>query len=68
MSEKLSEYERQYEAANMLAESLRSRKLAEIMTDMEFDFKIPVQRSEVFDRANPEVMALYRKVSYARNL
>ena len=68
MNEQLSEYERRYEAVDALDEPSRSRLLAEIMSDMESEFKIPVQRSEVFDRANPAVMALYRKVSYARDL
>ena len=68
MNEQLSEYERRYEAVDALDEPSRSRLLAEIMSDMEFEFKIPVQQSEVFDRANPAVMALYRKVSYARDL
>lgn len=64
----LAGYERQYEAACLMKEPTRSRFLADLMTKMEYKFKIPMHRNEEFDAANKEVMALYRRISAARDL
>ncbi|WP_336046758.1 hypothetical protein [Solibacillus ferritrahens] len=64
----LASYERQFESACSMKEPTRSRFLSNIMDEMERKFKIPRQESNEFDAANPEVMALYSRVSSARDL
>lgn len=61
-------FERQFKSACSMKEPTRSRFLANIMTEMEWKFKIPMQRNDEFDTANKEVMALYRRISAARDL
>jgi len=50
--------------------SLRKReiRLGELMTEMEGVFKIPALKNTPWEEENPQVIELYRKVSYSRNL
>ena len=64
----LAGYERQYEAACSMKEPTRSRFLSDLLTKMEYKFKIPLQRNAEFDATNKEVMALYRRALAVRDL
>lgn len=64
----LAGFERQFKSACSMKEPTRSRFLANIMTEMEWRLKIPMQRNDEFNAANPEMMELYRRVSAARDL
>lgn len=55
MSSKLSDFE-------------RNKKLAALMTQMEIQFKIPMQRNIEWEKENRKVIALYRKISLSREL
>lgn len=47
---------------------LRSKRLANLMTDLEIAYKIPMLQSNNFHSNNGPVMQLYRTVSEARGL
>jgi hypothetical protein len=49
-------------------EPYRSRKLADLMDEMEREYKVPAVRNEVWESQNKMVIALYRKVSMSRSL
>lgn len=46
----------------------RESRLGELMTEMEGVFKIPMLKNTTWEKENPEVIELYRKVSESRNL
>jgi hypothetical protein len=46
----------------------RDITLASLMTEMEQTFQIPMMYYEAFEKVNPDVMHLYRQISYAREL
>lgn len=46
----------------------RESRLGELMTEMEGVFKIPMLKNTTWEKENPEVIELYRKVSDSRNL
>jgi hypothetical protein len=46
----------------------RDKQLAVLMTEMERQYKIPMQRSEAWEEQNRTVIALYRKISLSRTL
>ena len=50
--------------------SIRQRdgKLRELMIEMEMIFKIPMLKNMAWEKENPQVIELYRKVSDSRNL
>lgn len=50
--------------------SVRQReiRLGELMTEMEGLFKIPALKNTTWEKENPQVIELYRKVSDSRNL
>ena len=48
-------------------EPIRSARLATLMSDMEKIFNIPAFKDEEFNRKNPYVINLYRKISKARD-
>lgn len=50
-----------------LPEKEKNRKYAELMTEMEHNFKIPMLRDFEWERENRAVIALYRKISLSRN-
>lgn len=62
-------FETKYEEI-MRDPSLRQResRLSELMTEMEGVFKIPALKNTIWEKENPEVIELYRKVSDSRNL
>jgi hypothetical protein len=62
-------FESRYEEI-MRDPSLRKReiRLGELMTEMEGVFKIPALKNTPWEEENPQVIELYRKVSYSRNL
>lgn len=46
---------------------IRNKRLVTLMEDMERAYSIPLLYSVAFNSSNPEVMKLYRQVSYARD-
>ncbi|WP_251130001.1 hypothetical protein [Exiguobacterium sp. CH10] len=46
----------------------RESRLGELMTEMEGVFKIPMLKNTTWEKENPQVIELYRKVSESRNL
>ena len=46
----------------------RDSRLGELMTEMEGVFKIPMLKNTIWEKENPQVIELYRKVSDSRNL
>lgn len=49
-------------------EPYRSRKLADLMEEMEGEYKVPAARNEEWESRNRAVIALYRKISLSRDL
>jgi len=47
--------------------SRKDWKLAELMTEMERVFKIPISRKVAWENENRAVIALYRKISLSRS-
>lgn len=45
---------------------IKNKKLSKLMTKMECHFDIPPIKNELYNRAYPVVMALYKDVSNAR--
>lgn len=64
----LTEINREYE--NIMAAGLkphdRAVKLAELMTDMEGRFRIPMLKNPEWEKENKKVIAMYRKISISR--
>ncbi|MFK3988672.1 hypothetical protein [Exiguobacterium mexicanum] len=46
----------------------RDEQLRELMIEMEMIFKIPMLKNTTWEKENPQVIELYRKVSDSRNL
>lgn len=46
----------------------RENRLGELMTEMEGVFRIPALKNTTWEKENPQVIELYRKVSDSRNL
>ncbi|PGT78175.1 hypothetical protein [Bacillus sp. AFS040349] len=49
-------------------EPYRSRKLADLMDEMEGTYKVPATRNEEWERRNKSIIAMYRKISLSRSL
>ncbi|MFV8830136.1 hypothetical protein [Alkalihalobacterium sp. APHAB7] len=66
----LTELNKRYEELlkENVSESIRSKKLADLMTEMEGIYKIPMLRNEAWERDNRKVIALYRKISRSRDI
>jgi len=64
--DKLAKYKRRYRDAMNAAGSRRDFLLAEIMTDMEREFHIPVMRRIAEREVDAQVLAFYRFVSDSR--
>lgn len=62
-------FESRYEEI-MREPSIRQRdeQLRELMIEMEMIFKIPMLKNTTWEKENPQVIELYRKVSGSRNL
>jgi len=66
---KLSEYHRQYEQIMKMAPGWeRNRRLSELMTMMEKEYRIPLLRDPEWEKKNRAVIALYRKISMSRTM
>lgn len=65
----IKQFEERYEKI-MREPSIQQRehRLGELMTEMEATFKIPMLKNKTWEKGNPEVIELYRKVSDSRNL
>lgn len=48
------------------AQCLKDKRLAQLMTDLERAYSIPVLNNEEYNQKNPFVVQLYRAVSEAR--
>lgn len=48
--------------------NLRDAQLANLMTELEIKYKIPLIRDEEFEQKNPLLMQLYRTISELRSL
>ncbi|WP_297987400.1 hypothetical protein [uncultured Anoxybacillus sp.] len=64
--DKLAEYKKRYGEAMSAPRSRRGFLLAEIMTDMEREFRIPMLRDRAEKEIAPEVLRFYRLVSDSR--
>lgn len=66
----LAEFNKQYEAIihSDLSSNRKAVKLADLMTELERTFKIPMIRNEAWEKENKAVIALYRKISLSREL
>lgn len=49
-------------------QSIKDRRLANLMTDLEQAYGIPILRDQEFEKENPFVMQLYRTISEARSI
>lgn len=47
---------------------IRNIQLAALMTGMEKQFNIPIMRDDEYNKANPNIIELYRDISSARIL
>ena len=50
------------------AQCLKDKRLANLMTDLEQAYSIPILNDEDYNRENPFVVQLYRAVAEARNI
>lgn len=64
----LLDYQREYERIIHADQPRKDILLAGLMTEMEKQFKIPVQRNIEWERENIKVLAMYRKLSITRTL
>lgn len=66
----LTELNKRYEELlkENVSEPIRTKKLADLMTEMEGIYKIPMLRNEAWERDNRKVIALYRKISRSRDI
>lgn len=61
-------YEREFEYAMTFRKKIRAYKLANIMSDMERNFNIPMVTSPEFNQNHEDLIDLYLRISKARNL
>lgn len=66
--ESLKEYKRRYWQAMNAPKSRRDYLLAEIMTDMEIEYRIPLLEKRALETTNQEVLRLYREISESRSI
>ena len=66
----LGQFNTRYEAIihSNLSRNRKAVKLADLMTELEAEFKIPMVRNEKWEQENRAVIALYRKISMSRDL
>ena len=64
----INEYEKQYEVIITMPDGHhRDKALANLMTELEVHFQIPMLKNKEREIENPEVFELYQKVSLARS-
>jgi len=51
-----------------LPNETKGKKYADLMTEMERVYKIPILKDESWEQENRAVIAMYRKISMSRNL
>jgi len=70
MSKTLRWYHHKYERIlqSNLTDNQKSREYANLMTEMEHEFEIPILKNEEWEKKNKAVIALYRKISMSRSL
>jgi len=68
MQGRLAEYKCRYNDAMNASRSRRDFLLAEIMTDMEREFRIPFLRDRAEKEVDAEVLRLYRLISDSRSI
>ncbi|MCL6588180.1 MAG: hypothetical protein K6T72_17095 [Anoxybacillus sp.] len=66
--DKLAEYKKRYAEAMNASRSRRDFLLADIMTDMEREFRIPFLRDRAEKEVAPDVLRLYRLISDSRSI
>lgn len=62
----LQSYRERFNEIKKSDEPIRTKRLVSLMDDLEQSYNIPVFAMAVYEKNNPEVMALYREVSNAR--
>lgn len=68
MQERLQEYWQDYQEVMDKPRRRRDYMLADLMTDMEREFRIPMLASQAFNSQFPDVIRLYRTISQARGI
>lgn len=63
---KLSEINKRYEEIMQSDDQNKCRHLADLMTEMERHYKIPMLQNEEWEKENKAVIAMYRKISMSR--
>lgn len=67
MVNKIQMYRDQFLMINQCKDSrVKNKQLADLMTEMEWEFNIPALKDETYNKANPTVMELYLEVSNGR--
>lgn len=61
-----TEYSKILMLSNQLDQKDKDQRYAELMTDLEHKFKIPMMNSEAFEKKNPDIMRIYRQISDSR--
>jgi len=61
-------YARFNEIKKIEHEELKDKRLANLMNDLQLAYNIPMLNNPEFNKSNPEVIKLYRKVSRERAL
>lgn len=51
-----------------IKEPYRSRKLADLMDELERSYKVPAVKNEAWESQNKTIITLYRKISLSRKL
>lgn len=65
----LNEYDRLYrQIMKMPPGWKRDRRLTELMTMMEKEYRIPLLKDPEWEKKNREVITLYRKISMSRTM
>ncbi|MGG4180824.1 hypothetical protein ABEW03_16200 [Virgibacillus pantothenticus] len=65
--EKLQSFHERFDNIMQTPKRIRNKRLVALMEDMERTYNIPLLYSAAYTFNNPEVMKLYRQVSYARD-
>jgi hypothetical protein len=66
---RLTDYNRRYEMIMMSPPSpRRDKQLSELMDRMKREYGIPLFRDTEWEKRNPKIISLYRKISVSRTL
>ncbi|MFS0690971.1 hypothetical protein AB1K89_17200 [Sporosarcina sp. 179-K 8C2 HS] len=64
----LADYQREYEEIIFADRPKRDMLLVGLMKEMEKQFKIPMPRNKEWEKKNPEISAMYRKLVITKSL